>query len=157
MKKLVAFRFCFAILALTVSAAALGADSGFQSWGPRVGFADDPDQFIAGIHLDMGEVASHVRWQPSFEVGFGDDVTSLSGNVLFAYYFGKQSGFTPYAGGQLAVVYFDADRGDGGTEFGFDAVGGVETRVGSRVRMLFELQIGFGDIHDAKILAGWKF
>ena len=122
------------------------------------------DQIVVGVHLDMGEIARNVRWQPNFEIGFGDDWKSLSGNVLVAYYFGKQGRFQPYAGGQLAIVYFDHDdngfdddRSDGDTEFGFDAVGGFEFPLGAGARMLFELQLGFGDVHDAKIVAGWKF
>jgi len=104
----------------------------------------------------MGEIVSNLRWEPNFEVGFGDDVTSLSANVLFAYYFPLKGSVTPYAGGQVAAVYFDVDNGDSDTEIGVDAVGGIETKVG-RARMLFELQLGFGDIHDAKFLVGWKF
>lgn len=152
-----------AVAACIVSTAAMAGDVGLESWGPRFGLTDDPDQVVAGVHFDMGELAPHVRWQPNFEVGFGDDVTSLSGNVLFAYYFGQQGGFTPYAGGQLAVAYFDVDdgnnhdHGDGGTEFGFDAVGGFETKMGSASRFLLELQLGFGDVHNLKVVAGFKF
>ncbi len=164
MTRSAAFRIAMTVLALAAFGAASAADTGFQGWGPRVGATDDPDQIVVGVHLDMGEIARNVRWQPNFEIGFGDDWKSLSGNVLVAYYFGKQGRFQPYAGGQLAIVYFDHDdngfdddRSDGDTEFGFDAVGGFEFPLGAGARMLFELQLGFGDVHDAKIVAGWKF
>lgn len=163
MTKNACFRIAMTVLACAAFSAAAAGDVELQGWGPRVGATDDPDQIVAGVHFDMGEIAPHIRWQPNFEIGFGDDWKSLSGNVLFAYYFGRQGRFHPYAGGQLAIVYFDHDedafddRSDGNTEFGFDAVGGFEFPLGSATRMLFELQLGFGDIHDAKIVAGWKF
>jgi hypothetical protein len=137
-------------------AVASASGSGYRGWGPRVGITSDPDQVIGGVHFDMGELAPHVRWEPNFEIGFGDDVNSFSGNVLFAYYFPQQGNVTWYAGGQPAVVFFDVDNGDSETEIGVDAVGGIETKVGG-ARMLFEIQLGFGDIHDAKFLVGWKF
>ena len=156
-------RAALVVVLCSLPAVAIASGSGYQGWGPRVGFTSDPDQIVGGVHFDMGEIVSNLRWEPNFEVGFGDDVTSLSANVLFAYYFPLKSNITPYAGGQLAAVYFDWDDGhgdhnDGGsdTEIGVDAVGGIETKVGG-ARMLFELQIGFGDIHDAKFLVGWKF
>lgn len=137
---------------------ALAGEVGLQSWGPRVGVSDSPDQVLAGVHFDMGELAPHVRWQPSVEIGFGDHVRSLLGNVLFAYYFQPQgSSLTPYAGGQLTVAYFDPDEGEGDTELGVDAVGGFEVKMRGGTRFLTELQIGFGDIHDLKLMVGWKF
>jgi hypothetical protein len=149
------------VVLCSLPAVASASASGYQGWGPRVGFTSDPDQIVGGVHFDMGEIVPNFRWQPNFEIGFGDDATSISGNVLFAYYFPIKSSVTPYAGGQVAAVFFDWDDGhghDGGsdTEIGVDAVGGIETKVGG-ARMLFELQIGFGDIHDAKFLVGWKF
>ncbi len=149
-------RSALVVLLITLPAAAGAAESGFQGWGPRLGFASDPDQAIGGVHFDMGEIAPNFRWEPNLEIGFGDEVTSFSANVLFAYYFPNKSSVTPYAGGQLAAVFFDPDKGDSNTEIGADAVGGIETTFGS-TRMFFELQLGFGDIHDAKIIAGWKF
>ena len=149
-------RAAMAALLFLLPAAAVAAQPGYQGWGPRVGITSDPDQVIAGVHFDMGEIATNFRWEPNLEIGFGDEVTSLSGNVLFAYYFPIQSSVTPYAGGQVAAVFFDPDEGDSQTEVGVDAVGGIETTVG-RTRMFFELQLGFGDIHDAKLLMGWKF
>ncbi len=149
-------RVAMVVFLTTLPVAAVAAESGFQGWGPRVGLTSDPDQVVGGVHFDMGEIVPNVRWEPNFEIGFGDNVTSFSGNVLFAYYFPIQSRVTPYAGGQLAAVFFDVDEGGTETEIGVDAVGGIETPLG-RTRMFFELQLGFGDIHDAKILVGWKF
>ena len=145
-----------AVVACLVSGWA-AADVGYRGWGPRVGLSDDPDQVVGGVHFDLGEFTPHVRLQPSVEVGFGDDVNSLLGNFMVSYYFQPQKSLTPYAGGQFTAAFFDPDRGDTETEIGIAAVGGVETRLSGGARFLVEIQLGFGDIPDVKLMAGWTF
>jgi hypothetical protein len=135
---------------------------GFRGWGPRVGISDDPDQVVGGVHFDLGEFARNVRWQPSFDAGFGDDVLTLTANFMVAYYFPVDGNVKPYAGGQLTAAYFDFDEDagdDSETEIGVAAVGGMETRIGKgQTRFLAEVQIAFGDdLPDIKLLAGWTF
>lgn len=153
-----------AIAALVFSTAMLfalpaAADIGLRGWGPRVGASDSPDQIVGGVHFDMGEFSRRVRFQPSFEIGFGDDVISAAGNFMVSYYFPVEGDFTPYAGGQLSAVFFDFDEGDGDsdTEIGPAGVGGFETRLDSGNRFLLELQVGFSDLPDMKLMAGWTF
>jgi len=63
---------------MTLLAAALGValgpamaladsdtDVGFRGWGPRVGVSINPDQVHFGAHLDFGQFAKHVRFQPA--------------------------------------------------------------------------------------------
>jgi len=145
-----------AIVACLVSGWA-AADVGYRGWGPRVGLSDDPDQIVGGVHFDLGEFSPHVRLQPSVEVGFGDHVNSLLGNIMVSYYFQPQKSVTPYAGGQLTAAFFDPDRGDSETEIGIAAIGGIETRLKGGTRFLAEIQLGFGDIPDVKLMAGWTF
>ena len=136
------------------------ADAGYRGWGPLVGVSDDPDQIVAGVHFDLGEFAPHVRWQPSVDFGFGDDVFAFTGNLMVAYYFPVQGTVTPYAGGQLTAAYFDFDDdrgGDSDTEIGLAGVGGIETKLKGGTRFLAELQLGFGDVPDVKVLIGWTF
>ncbi len=148
------------VLGLAISGPA-AAEIGYRGWGPRVGFSGDPDQIVGGVHFDLGEFAPHVRWQPSVDFGFGDDVFALTGNLMVAYYFQVQGTVTPYAGGQLTAAYFSFDDGRGGddsdTEIGPAGVGGIETKLKSGTRFLAELQLGFGDIPDVKVLVGWTF
>lgn len=153
---------CLAIVAATLvllaPATALAADIEFRGWGPRVGLSDNPDQVFGGVHFDLGEFAPRVRFQPSVEVGFGDDVTTIAGNVMVAYYFEVKGSFTPYAGGEVSVLFLDPDHGDSDTEIGPAAVGGFETKLSDRTTFLVELQLGFSDdLPDAKLLAGWTF
>ena len=67
--------------ALLLAAAALPAaaqDIGFNTWGVRAGASDDPDQVVVGVQADFGEFIPNLRFQPNFELGFGDDTTILS-------------------------------------------------------------------------------
>ena len=148
---------CIALLVVLTAPATAFADVGFMGWGPRFGVADDPDQGIIGVHFDLGEFADNVRFRPSVEVGFGDDVNSFLANGLVAYYFDVQSSVVPYVGGQAVFAYFDPDEGDNETEIGMDAVGGIEIAMKGDTRFLTELQVGFGDIHDFKLMVGWTF
>jgi hypothetical protein len=159
-------------LASLVPTAAGANGLGFKGWGPRVGISSDPDQIFGGVHFDLGEFAKGVRFQPSVDVGFGDDVVTLTGNLMVAYYFPLQAQVTPYAGGQVSVAYYDFDadcsgygssffgRGhcdDSDTEIAPMAVGGIEMKLSGGSRFLAELQLGFSDLPDVKLLAGWTF
>lgn len=132
------------------------ADIGYHGWGPRVGVADDPDQVVGGVHWDLGEFIPNLRFQPSVEVGIGDDTNAVLGNAMVAWYFPTQGKVRPYAGGQVVIGWFDPDEGDSDTEIGMAPVGGIEMKL-DRCRFLAEIQFGFGDIHDAKVMVGWTF
>ena len=159
----------FAALLLVVTATGVhAADVGFRGWGPRVGLQSDPDQIIGGAHFDLGEFVQHLRWQPSVEMGFGDDIVSFFGNFMVSYYFPVDAAVTPYAGAQVQAWLldfdddgdsdFDNDFDDGfNAEIGLDAVGGIETKLKSGKRFLAELQVGIGDVPEIRVLAGWTF
>jgi hypothetical protein len=140
-----------------VACGVASADLGYKGWGPRVGVADDPDQVVVGAHWDVGEFIPNLRFQPSVEVGFGDDVNALLGNFMIAWYFLPGEKARPYAGGQVVVAWFDPDNGDSDTELGTAPVGGIEMTLDSGNRFLAEIQFGIGDIHDFKVMAGWTF
>jgi hypothetical protein len=140
-------------------------------WGPRVGFSSDPDQIFGGVHLALGEFARGVRFQPSAEIGFGDDVTTVAVNAMVSYYFPVEAPVTPYVGGQLTVAFYDFDSDckgfgnkfgnknecDSETEIGPAAVGGIEMDLEGGSRFLSELSIGFSDLPEVKLTAGWTF
>jgi hypothetical protein len=144
------------------------ADLGYRGVGPRVGISSDPDQVVGGVHVDFGEFARGVRFQLSVEAGFGDDTTTIQGNFMVAYYFPVQAAVTPYAGGSFSAAFFDFDdcRGfgarfgrcdDSETEIGPVGVGGIETKLSGGARFLAELQLGFADLPEVKLVAGWTF
>jgi hypothetical protein len=146
------------------------AEIGWHGWGPRVGLANDPDQVVAGAQFDLGEFTRNLRFQPSAEIGVGDDMVSFYGNAMTAYYFPVKGSVIPYAGAQLTawLVEFDDDPGkhqpfddefdDGfNTEIGLAALGGIETRLKSGTRFLAELQVEVTHHPEIKVMAGWTF
>jgi hypothetical protein len=114
-----------------------------------------------------------VRFQPSAEIGFGDDVTSLTANAMVSYYFPVDASVTPYAGGQVTVAFYDFKSNcegfgrkyfgrnerdcDSETEIGPMAVGGIEMPLSGGSRFLAELNLGFSDTPDIRVIAGWTF
>ena len=48
--------------------------------GPRVGFSSDPEQLVIGGQMVFGEVAPSVTFDPSVEIGVGDNRTLLGIN-----------------------------------------------------------------------------
>lgn len=136
---------------------------GWQGWGVRFGMTQDADQFVGGAHFNLGEVAHRLRFQPDIELGSGDDVTSLYGTVPLYYRFGNGATMTPYAGGGVALGYVDVDRPEGfsGDETSFEvgarATGGFEWLRSDGNVFFVELSLGFGDVHDARIVGAWTF
>ena len=163
------FRFAIALAVLTIGTAASATDIGFNGWGPRVGVTSDPDQVVAGAHFDLGEFTRNLRFQPSVELGLGDDIVSFYGNAMTAYYFPVKGSITPYAGAQLTAWLidfddepgndpFDDDLDDGlNTEIGLAALGGIETRFKSGTRFLAELQVELTNHPEIKVMVGWTF
>ena len=150
-------RIAFAGIVGLAAYGAAAADIGYHGWGPRVGVADNPDQVVVGAHWDLGEFTPNLRFQPSVEVGIGDDVNAFLGNFMVAWYFSPQGKVRPYVGGQVVVGWFDPDEGDSDVEIGTAPVGGVEMKLDGGTRFLAEIQFGIGDIHDAKVMVGWTF
>jgi opacity protein-like surface antigen len=143
--------------------AAVGTEIGWRGWGPRIGVTDDPDQIVGGVHFDLGEFVPRLRFQPDVQLGFGDDATTLFATVPVHYRFNVNRDFTPYVGGGIAFGFVDRDlpptsNGDD-TEFeaGFRTTGGLDWSLRSGRSFLVELSLGFGDVQDVQIVAGWTF
>jgi hypothetical protein len=164
-------RIALALAAVVVGTSALASDIGFNGWGPRVGVSSDPDQVVGGAHFDLGEFTRNLRFQPSVELGIGDDLMSFYGNAVTAYYFPVKGSVTPYAGAQLTAWLFDFDDEPGPNDNGFDddfddgfnaeiglaALGGIETRFKSGTRFLAELQVELTHHPEIKVMVGWTF
>jgi opacity protein-like surface antigen len=136
----------------------------WEGWGVRFGLSADPDQVYGGVHFNLGEFARDVRFRPTLELGFGDDVTLFQALAEVHYVFSKVQVWKPYVGGGAGLTVADVDDDDRGrgddsdTEFSLAGVGGVETRLKSGNGFMLELKIGFGDNDpDAKFAVGWSF
>ena len=131
---------------------------GFRGWGIRGGLSIDPDQMFLGAHINAGQFARRVRFQPSFEIGFGNDLVVGSINLDALYTF-RARGWQPYLGGGLGIAIIDADRNRRGDDFdvgaGLNLIAGFE--YGTHRLLILELRAGVGDIPDLKVTAGIGF
>jgi opacity protein-like surface antigen len=146
---------------LVPSLAFADPDIGYRGWGPRLGATMDPDQFHFGFHIDFGEFANDLRFQPNFELGIGDDLTVGALNFETMYLFDSRSRWSPYAGGGLGVNFIGSDdRGfrDGtDTDVGLNALGGIEKTLSDGDRFFTEVKFGVTDAPDVKFTLGWTF
>ena len=149
-----------AILAAAVPATAL-AETGVMAFGPRVGFSVDPDQVVFGGHMMIGELAPHLTFDPSLEVGFGDDVTVIALNFDLHYHtIIRDSDWTPYFGAGFAVQFIEVDlpapfEDVSDTEVNGALIAGVSVPTGGN-QFFGELKLAFDD-PNLKLMVGWNF
>ncbi len=140
------------------------SDIGYKGWGLRVGLTTDPDQIVGGVQFNFGEFTRNLRFQPDVQLGLGDDATTLFVNAPVYYrWYDAHADFTPYAGGGIALGFIDRDLpptssgDDTSFEIGGRATGGLEWSRSAGGTFAVELSLGFGDIHDAQVVALWNF
>jgi hypothetical protein len=152
-------RFALISLSIAILLPSLAAAEGlsYRGWGPRVGVSVDPDQLVAGIQIDLGELAKKLRFQPNFDVGYGDDALFIGGYLGAYWFFQNDGSWDFYAGADLGVIYENFDIGGSDLDVAFNAVGGIETRLQSNNRFLIELKIGLVEEPDFKLMVGWTF
>jgi len=149
--------FLCALCAL-LPAAALAQGSIETGIGPRVGVGIGPDQVVFGGQVIVGEIAPNLTFDPSLELGFGDDQTTVALNFDLHYHFAvSNSKWRPYAGAGLGVAFFNFDGGGDETEVGANLVVGAGTPTKGGNRFFGELRIGVGDLPDLRMMVGWNF
>jgi hypothetical protein len=151
---------CRAVFALLVAAWLVGAGSVTSASaqdgpGLRAGLSVDPDQFYFGGHYVTKPIWDQMRFQPSVEAGFGDDVTVVAFNVEFAYWMPVGADWHAYVGGGPAMNLFSAN-GKGDDE---DVGAGLTILAGFRRRggLFFEMKVGAFDSPDFKLAVGYTF
>ncbi len=152
------YRILIGLLLLAYSSPAL-AELGYQTWGVRGGIGDNPDQGIIGVQWNLGNFSRRIRFQPNFELGFGDNSTVASLGIPVHYRFGNSPNFTPYAGGGVLLAYVDRDhpQGKSSSDWVIEPLGvvGIEWPLSGGGDLFLELGLSFGDAHDAKLIVGW--
>lgn len=149
------------VLAAVVPLPAFAASAGVLALGPRVGFSVTPDQIVFGGQLQIGEVAPDLTFDPSLELGFGDNVTVISFNFDLHYHATiRDTDWRPYFGAGIGVNHFEVDlpppfRDASDTKVTGAFVVGVAVPTG-REKFFTELRVGF-DEPDLKVVAGWNF
>ena len=149
--------------AALVPAAALAQSPIVGGIGPRVGFSVDPDQLVFGGQAVIGEVMPDLTFDPSLEIGIGDDISVIAVNFDLHYHFRiRDTAWRPYAGAGISVNFIDVDReppaqDDGDTEVGGNVVLGAGAPTAAGNRFFAEMRFGLGDIPELKLLVGWNF
>jgi hypothetical protein len=146
------------IIGLGSSPAVAGEQAHGLGVGVRAGFGLQPDQFVAGVQAVMGKIANVVRFAPSADVGFGDNVTVLTLNPDFRLAFSPPKSdaiFYGQVGPTIALI--DPKHGDGDTEIGLTLSGGLNFPMGTGNLYTLEARIGIGDIPDIRVLFGLQF
>ena len=131
-----------------------------QGIGPRVGFSTSPDQFVFGGQGTFGPIVEDLTFDPSLEIGVGDNATTIEGNFDLHYHFHLQNThWTPYAGAGASIVNYSysGDHGDSRTVGGGGIIVGAGAPTPSGNRFFAELKFGLGDVPSFKITAGWNF
>jgi len=155
-------RVMFTCLLALVPAAALASQAVTTGIGPRVGFSSGPDQLVFGGHVVIGEVAPDITFDPSLEIGLGDNLTTLAFNFDLHYHFKTSTQWRPYAGAgaTISVVSFDSGtygNRDSNTDVGGSVIIGAGVPTQSGNRFFSELKLGLGDVPDLKLMVGWNF
>ena len=143
-----ALALAWTVQAATPARAAIG-------FGPRVGFGLQPDQFVVGAQTLLGRSLYIFRFAPSFDLGWGDNVTTYAFNGDFEFSLGIPSTRAHfYAGGGVGVTAWDFESSGSDTEVGLDLLGGA--RMGGRGSMEYtvEARFGIGDVPDFRLLFG---
>jgi hypothetical protein len=142
-------------------AADSSSDVGYRGWGPRVGLSVDPDQVHFGAHIDYGNFADHVRFQPNVELGLSDHLKLFAINAEAAYRFSKRwDVWTPYLGGGVGanIKSYDYDHDSwSNTDLGVNLLGGIEKGLDSGDRFFIEAKVSLNDVPDLKVTVGWTF
>ncbi len=139
---------------LFLGSGTLKAQAGF---GFRAGVTADPNQFHFGFHAQTDPLVSHLVFRPNLEIGVGDNVTTIAGNIEFAYKIPlPHSPFAAYigAGPALDVYRYGSSRGnDTHTGGGFNVLVGLEHRSG----LFGEVKVGAIDSPSFKFTVGFTF
>ncbi len=149
------------VLGPALALATPGTGGGFRGWGPRIGLSVDPDQVHFGAHLDLGQLANRVRFQPNVEFGFSDRLKLATFNAEAAYRFsGRWDVWSPYLGGGVGANIKSVDHSSNNsshTDIGLSVLGGIERALSSRDRFFIEMKFSLNDVPDAKVTVGWTF
>ena len=153
-----------AVLALGAGGFAQDRSGPSYAYGIRTGFGLDPDQFVIGAQAKFGRFGGIARVEPTFDVGFGDKMTTylLNADLRLDILPLPKSETVVYGGFGPTLAYFDFNGGgdfpdDSDTEIGLNLTTGVELPMGRSNSYNFEARFGIGDIPEFRLLLGVYF
>ena len=148
------------LLLVAAAGAALADDEYGRSYGVRIGYGSDPDQFVVGVQADMGQVYRNIRFVPSVDFGFGDHVNNIGFNGDFKAYLRlprATAAFYFLAGPTIEIWNWDVAGIDNDTEIGVFLGGGVQMGLSDNGHYNLEARVGIGDVPEFRILLGVLF
>ncbi len=135
-----------------------GASSASATVGLRGGFGLDPDQIVFGLQARLGKLAEVIKFAPSVDVGFGDNVTSVAVNTDFQIPLHiPETGIALYLGIGPTLGYFNHEKSDSDTEVGATVMGGTWLSLGGSGSYNLEARFGMGDVPEFRLLLGFYF
>src|SRR6185503_1032829 len=94
----------FVAVCAWTSAAHAEQDLGFFGYGARLGGSVDPDQLTVGGYVKLGKMTQMLAFRPSVDLGFGDNLFTVAGNVDAQVDFVDMDGsYKPFVGGGLGL------------------------------------------------------
>jgi hypothetical protein len=138
----------------------LGAGESLAAgFGVRAGLGVDPDQAVVGLQGQLsGKKLKAFRLAPSVDFGFGDNVTTICGNLdLLLLIRPPDSNGALYAGVGPTIAVWDFDNRDSDTEIGLSLLGGARFGMGKKNVYNAEVRFGVGDIPEIRVLFGIMF
>jgi hypothetical protein len=148
-----------AVLAVAPSAsnAQQSAEEPFAKWGFRAGFGIDPDQFVFGGQVSLGQWAI-TRIVPSVDVGLGDNTTTIAFNGdLFLRLAIPDAKLWFYGGGGPTLAYFNPDAASDSWNLGLSLVVGSRLPLNASQGFNLEARFGLWDVPDFKLMLGILF
>lgn len=134
------------------------SDAG-KGFGLRTGYGTDPDQFVIGAQAVLGKTFGFMRFAPSIDAGFGDDVSSYLFNADFRLLSfstpGSPAGL--YAGTGVSIAVYDFSNDGSDTEVGLNMIGGLTFPMGQTNEYNLEVRFGIGDTPELRVLFGIMF
>ena len=149
------------LLLAAVAALALSVPAQAQvGFAPLVGYDIDAEALTVGLAFELAAplvaLPLEPAVRPSVEFIFLDgDATYLRVDGDLLARFDTGASFLPYGKAGLTVEYLSVDTGFGSasnTEVGLNVGGGAEFN-----RVFVEGAVGFGDISDLRVRAGFRF
>ena len=148
-----------AVLMFSVAWPQSNSDKPSRAFGFRAGYGTNPDQFVFGPQAVLGRTLGFMRFAPSIDIGFGDNMSTYLFNADF-----RVLSFSPpespagiYAGAGPAIAILDLKDGGSDTEIGLNIVAGLTFPMGQKNDYNLEVRFGFADMPDLKVLFGIMF
>ena len=130
-----------------------------NGFGLRAGYGTNPDQVVIGAQAVLGKTLGFMRFAPSIDAGFGDDMSSylFNGDFHLLSFSPPGSPAGIYAGTGASIAIFDYSNVGSDTEIGLNLITGLTFPMGKKNEYNFEVRFGLADMPDLRVQFGILF